>query len=92
MNIDKNISGHLVNKEDVPEIHDCKALPIYHMRANLEIYEIEDEAMPYDLRPKLWYVTFNDKKLAVFNDMASAEKYHKAIVDEIAPIIDKYNL
>lgn len=90
MNIDKNILGHLVNKEDVPEVCDCKALPI--LRAGVDVYEIEEEVMPFDLYPKLWYVTFMEKKLAVFNDMASAEKYYKSIVDEIAPIIEKYNL
>ena len=86
MNIDKNTLRHLVNKEDVPEVCDCKALTIH--QAEIELWEIEEEVMPFDLRPGLWYITLNGKKLAVFNDKASAEKYYRAIIDEIA----KYNL
>lgn len=90
MNIDKNISGHLVNKEEVPEVHDCKALPI--QQHQIEVYEIYDNSLPCEAHPHLWYVTFNCKKLAAFNDRTTAEKYYKALCDEIAPIIDKYNL
>lgn len=89
MNIDKNVKGY-VDKDTVPEICDCVAVPIH--QACIELYAIEEEVMPFDLRPGLWYVTFKGKKLAAFNDEASAEKYYKAIIDEIAPIIDKYNL